>query len=334
MKFKMPKIKELLPSSLLNRETSILGKQRLYVLVYYAAALLIGLCFSMFGVTGPQKEFNLLVNAGFILAIVLLSVGYLSRMVTLPFTLFGIIIVAQIATTVEMLYCAFTPDQYHLMLIIANMVLLAVNVMISLIAGLEYLPYILGILTMGTYIACTCITGSDELANFLLIFLFTFIIVCVLGNRMVHHVRLMDEEIKQMKKSRQEFYELVGRDKEQVMTFFKLASGRKDLDSTKALMEMMDDQMQQNVIANVKEYLVERETGMLDMEKIFPELSVSEREICLLVLQGKTLREVSAILDKKESNITCTRTHIRRKLNLQPSDSLLEALRERANLNK
>ncbi len=326
---KTTKIPRLLPSSFLGRESTPLGKQRLYVFAYYTAAILIGLCFSMMGVAGPQREFNLLVNAGFILATVLLSAGYLTRMVKLSFTLFGVIMVAQIATMAEMLYAAFTPDGYHLMLIVANMVLLAVNVMITLIAGLEYTPYVLGLLSMAAYAACAWIARSAELANFLLIFLITFAIVCVLGNRMVHIVRITDKENTRMRKSREEFTRLVGRDKEQVMNFFRLASERRDFDSTRTLFGMLDDVMKQNIVTNVKEYLVEQETGMLDMQALFPELTHSEREICLLVLQGKTLREVTRILRKKESNITCTRTHIRRKLNLQPADSLVEALKER-----
>ena len=92
---------------------------------------------------------------------------------------------------------------------------------------------------------------------------------------------------------------------------------------------MLGEDLQRNVIANVSEYLSIRETGMLEMETLFPELSVSEREVCRLILQGKQQSDICSILDKKESNISSTRTHIRRKLGMQPSDNLRKVLQER-----
>jgi len=90
---------------------------------------------------------------------------------------------------------------------------------------------------------------------------------------------------------------------------------------------MLGEDLQRNVIANVSEYLSIRETGMLEMETLFPELSVSERKVCRLILQGKQQSDICSILDKKESNISSTRTHIR--LGMQPSDNLRKVLQER-----
>lgn len=334
MKSNLPKVPRLLPSSFLERETSFLGKQQLYVFVYYSIAILAGLGFNLIGVSGPQKEFNLVVNSGYILVIIMLFFGYLFHKITLSFALFGIIMVTQIATTVEMINCAYTPDEYHLMLIVGNTVLLAVNILFSLIAYLEYTPYILGVLSMGTYIACMRITGNESLGNFLMIFLVIFAIICVLGSRLVHNMRSLDKENTLLKKDEEEFFDMLGQEKEQVKAYFELASEKKDFDKTKVLLDMADDDMRRNVIANVKEYLLMQEAGMLEMETLFPEMSASEREVCLLILQGKPLKEICSILGKKESNITCTRTHIRKKLNLQPSDNLLIALQERVNGKK
>lgn len=329
MKYNLPKIPRLLPSSFLERETSFLGKQQLYVLVYYTVATLIGLASNLIGISGPQKEFNLVVNSGYILVIVLLFAGYLFRRIALSFTLFGIIMVTQIATTVEMINCAYNPNEYHLMLIVGNTVLLAVNILFSLIAYLEYTPYVLGVLSMGTYIACTKITGNGALGNFFVIFFVIFAVICFLGSRLVHNMRSLDKENTSLKKDEEEFFDMLGQEKEQVKAYFELAAERHDFDKTKTLLDMAGEDMRRNIIANVKEYILMHEAGMLEMETLFPELSAAEREVCLLILQGKTLKDICSILGKKESNITSTRTHIRRKLNLQPSDNLRKVLQER-----
>jgi DNA-binding CsgD family transcriptional regulator len=65
-----------------------------------------------------------------------------------------------------------------------------------------------------------------------------------------------------------------------------------------------------------------------------PELSPSETEICRLIIQGKKQNEICTILGKKESNISCQRTNIRRKLNLTPDENLKKALIERLRSTK
>ena len=62
------------------------------------------------------------------------------------------------------------------------------------------------------------------------------------------------------------------------------------------------------------------------LSEVFPELTPSEIEICRLVILGKTLKEVCEILGKSESNITCQRSNIRKKIGLKPSDNLRQVL--------
>lgn len=319
----------LLPPSFLERETSFLGKQQLYVLVYYTAAIVMGLSANLAGISGPQRNFNLWLNSCYILAAVFLFAGYMYRKFSLSLTLFGLIMLTQTATSVEMLHCALTPDSYHMMLIVGNTALLAVNVLFSLIAYLEYTPYILCGMSMGTYMACTYITGNGILGNFLGIFLVIFTVVCILGSRLVRNMRSLDKENTSLKKDEAEFFDMLGLGKEQATAYIGLARKKHAPDRTERLLDMLGEDLQRNVIANVREYLAAEETGMLEMEKLFPELSASEREVCRLILQDKKLGEICAILDKKENNINSTRVHIRKKLNMRPSDNLRKVLQER-----
>ena len=114
--------------------------------------------------------------------------------------------------------------------------------------------------------------------------------------------------------------------KEQVMAYIRLSKMEHEAAETKNLLELLSDEVRNNVISNVKE-------AMLAME-IFPELSPSEIEIYRLVIMGKSLNEVCSILRKSESNITCQRSNIRKKLGLQSSDNLKKVLQERFNKGK
>ena len=66
-----------------------------------------------------------------------------------------------------------------------------------------------------------------------------------------------------------------------------------------------------------------------NLERVFPELSSSEREICYLILQNKKLSEIGILLNKTESNITTQRGNIRKKLGMNPSDNLQKVLEKR-----
>lgn len=329
MKNRFIKPLRLLPLSFLERETSFLGKQQLYVLVYYTVAIFVGIGVTLSGISGPQQDFNLWLNAGYMLMVILLFSGYIYHRLSLSFTLCYLLISTQVLTSVEMLYCAFTPDWYHMMLIVGNMVLLAVNILCSLIAYLRYTPYILCGVSMGTYIACMVITGEGTLGNFLGVFLIIFIVICILGSHMVQNMRLLDKENVSLKKDEAELFDMMGMTKKQMRAYVELAGKKNDFNQVGSLLNMLGEDLKRNVIANVSEYLSVRETGMLEMETLFPELSASEHEVCRLILQGKQQSDICAILDKKESNISSTRTHIRRKLGMQPSDNLRKVLQER-----
>ena len=74
--------------------------------------------------------------------------------------------------------------------------------------------------------------------------------------------------------------------------------------------------------------LAEASTGER-IEQTFPDLTPSERNIAQLILMGCKLGSICMILNKTESNVNTQRANIRRKLGLQPTDSLYEALKAR-----
>ena len=63
--------------------------------------------------------------------------------------------------------------------------------------------------------------------------------------------------------------------------------------------------------------------------KYIPEFTPSEIEIAKLIAEGKKIGEITEILNKKKSNITCQRTKMRVKLNLSKEDNLRDAILKR-----
>ncbi len=306
-----------------------MGKQQVYVFFYDTLAVLAGLIFTFVGAGGPQRTFNQIANFVYFILVILIFAAYLFRFTKLRFSLNCVVIIFQLSTSLEMIYCALTPDEYHLMLIVGNMVLLAVNLLLSLIAYLEIIPSILCAASLGTYLACVFITGNASLANFAIIYLVVFVVISMLGLRMVRNIRSLDKENITLKQEEDELFELLGQDREQVLAYIEIAKGKKGSLETKSLLDAVSDKARYNIVNNIKEYVAHKEAHQLDLKAIFPQLSPSEIEVCMWILQGKTQSQLCAILDKKESNITCTRAHIRKKLGLKTEDNLYTFLREK-----
>lgn len=93
-----------------------------------------------------------------------------------------------------------------------------------------------------------------------------------------------------------------------------------------SFLSRLSEEQQEELMRKMKDYYQEQQAETANFQAAFPSLTNSEVEICKLVAKGKTLKEVCAILGKEKSNITCQRTHIRRKLGLDKNEDLRDAL--------
>ncbi|MBE5080259.1 LuxR C-terminal-related transcriptional regulator [Phocaeicola dorei] len=326
MKFKTPRAFFSSPLAAIRNKPSQLAKQQTITFFLYSFALVTGLLINLCGFSGPQKMLTLVLNSVFMGITLLLILAYKTGRISLPHAFCAMTVVAQLFTCNEMILCALSPSEYRLMLIVGNMTLLAVNVMFSLIAYLRRIPYVLGGMGMVTYIVCMFITGNTTLKNFCILYMVLFLIVTVLGNLLVKNIQRLGEENSTLKREEEEILRVLKMEKEQVRAYVRLAKQRHGTVETNNLLEMLGAEAQNNVIHNVKEAITAKEMEQYHLSEVFPELTPSEIEICRLVILGKTLKEVCEILGKSESNITCQRSNIRKKIGLKPSDNLRQVL--------
>ncbi len=213
---------------------------------------------------------------------------------------------------------------------------------------------------MGTYSLCTLITKDESLINFFIIFTLVFTTICILGERLIHTVKILELENKNLKQDEEELLRFLRMNKQQVRTYIEFSlelenknlkqdeeellrflrmnkqqvrtyiefSKKKNPDEKemKHLLELLDESSQRNIINSVSHFLIEKQTTIEQISLAFPELTPSEHEICRLILQGKKLSDICEILNKTENNVTAHRGHIRKKLNLKPEDNLKKSL--------
>lgn len=317
-------------SKFFRKEDTRIGRQRLVLLFCcYLPVTILGIVAIFAGITGPTSAFFSCTHAGFLVAVAISLALYFSGRIGVAACLSACTIVGQVTLTVEMIYLSCAPDQYSLMLIVANTVLLALNTMISMAALMETNTFILGLASIATYIACTVISGDQTLRNFLVLFVISFAVVGAVGLLTAASIRSMEEENAQLRRDEADLLTLLRIRKDDIRAYLSLASKKHSGNDARALIENLDKKARYNLLSNVEEYIRNREASREAVREAFPELTPSELEICRLVLQDKKLGEICVILDKKESNINSQRANIRRKLGLRPSDNLLAKLQER-----
>lgn len=99
-----------------------------------------------------------------------------------------------------------------------------------------------------------------------------------------------------------------------------------DMETAKSLLSRLSPDLRESLYQKASELLRNEEDDQLLLDSVLEGLTNSEREICRLILQGKTLKEICYDLKKSESNITSQRCHIRKKLNMDRGDDLKRTL--------
>ena len=95
------------------------------------------------------------------------------------------------------------------------------------------------------------------------------------------------------------------------------------------LMSRLRPEQQQKILDRAAEQLKTSEQSRKAWDLVCADLTNSERVICQMVLEGKSLKEICIELNKSESNITSQRSHIRKKLNMDRKDDLRRELEKR-----
>lgn len=102
-----------------------------------------------------------------------------------------------------------------------------------------------------------------------------------------------------------------------------------ELEAAESLMKRLTPDVRKKIITHASEHLFNEELDRVAWDQVCDGLTFSEKEICKLILQGRSLKEICAKLNKSESNITSQRCHIRKKLNMDRRDDLRRTLEVR-----
>ena len=316
--------------SLLKRESNYLDRQRQWLLVCFAVMLYLGILSNILGLSGAFDPFFTASNIVFLVVVVSSFAAYLLGKIGVAKGITFLAVATQVFIGMDILYSAFVPTlKDNTMVILINMLILAGNMFFSLAAYQARLTRWLVGIALGVYLVCVIVTGNESLRNYFFMMLLILLFISVLSLGIARNSEYLVNANKILQREEEELLQVLRINKKQIKAYVALAKERHDVKQTEHLLDLLGEASQKNVIDNVLQYIQTRELSKQNLERVFPELSSSEREICYLILQNKKLSEIGILLNKTESNITTQRGNIRKKLGMNPSDNLQKVLEKR-----
>ena len=315
---------------LLKRESNYLDCQRQWLLVCFAVMLSLGILSNILGLSGAFDPFFTASNIVFLIVVVSSFAAYLLGKIGVVRGIAFLAVATQVFIGMDILYSAFVPTlKDNTMVILINMLILAGNMFFSLAAYQARLTRWLVAIALGVYLVCVVVTGNESLRNYFFMMLLILLFISVLSLGIARNGEYLVNANKILQREEEELLQVLRINKKQIKAYVTLAKERHNVKQTEHLLDLLGEASQKNVIDNVLQYIQTRELSKQNLERVFPELSSSEREICYLILQNKKLAEICVLLNKTESNITTQRGNIRKKLGMLPSDNLQKVLENR-----
>ena len=199
-----------------------------------------------------------------------------------------------------------------------------------LIASISMLPRISLVCTCINIISmflCHYLTDNSMYSQLLVIFGFTSVATTVLGfvaNKLLHEQQM---ELDDYANTIDQVLHVFNMRKNELLALLKLAKAQNTTAVyDKELMAQLDNNTMQNIIKVASQIEHMQACQRKEMCERFPMLTPTELDVCRLVEQGLTLKDISTALGKSVSNVSTVRGNIRKKLGLAQDDDLRSAL--------
>lgn len=326
-------LKELFKKSLCrfsgtNTSDDVIENQRKYVLIYSLTGYLIGLVLNSFMVimsheviTAPIIAFHIV----FLLTTILLY-GFRVLSISSMLCILLSSMMLQLSSGTIYQACIYTTET-SIPIILTNVVLMVMYFILAIMTHIRFLSIGMAVLTIGSMITCSIITGNRHMANTTILLSTGIIMLLFIGNRLKQDVSSLQQNKEERDREDAWFFGALNISKEEAFRILKL-SQRKDLSSKQKekLLNLLDENSRSTLLSVATELVQKKQQNLSTLDNRTLSLTSYEKEICLLIVQGMNSTEIAGKLKKNFSSITTTRAKIRRKLGLKTGDDLREEL--------
>ncbi len=309
-------------------EKVFLDRRRQGLAVWFVLLITLGILADLLELSGSFSIFYKYSNSIMLVLIWTSATCYLLKKTNILQTVSLLSLTTLLFISTDTIYCALVPSVPHTdMVVLVNMLILTANIMFS-IATYQTVTTMLNVtLSITTFFVCMVLTNNKDSLQYVAMMTLIFIYIGILGLHITRNSNHLQDENTTIKNEEEELMHLLRLNKEQMRLYIQLAKRKYNEDETKLILAQFNEKTQKYIIDNVTKYLDAEASTEKRIEKAFPELTPSERDIARMILHGHKLGAICTMLNKTESNVNTQRANIRRKLGLQPQDNLYDFLK-------
>ena len=311
-------------------EDTFMDRQRLLVLIYLMIINTLVMVLRQLGLTGMEGGYfdwgnNLNYDALYRAKITL------STPDVFAWTLVIVLLGCLMFNIFHMFYIALFGIGYAYPALVGSVMMMMVTLFLAILSYLKKLTLVIAALSVTAYAVCCLLTQDEHITGIFAGVVGVFVLVWLMGTRLIELLTELSKTNDEMKVTQREIFSLFRMDKAALLSVAHLA-GKQDLSpqqTGKLLERIADPEDEEQVDRDLAGWYEQHRTDASLLEQVFPMLSPSQREICKLIVGGYKLREICEVLGKTESNVTCQRSNIRARLQLDKADNLREVLQAR-----
>lgn len=302
---------------------------RICLIVYLVgtAMSLIGAILHFVSVIGLRSPYMLVLSGITCVVALMLLALYLSHRISLRLALSALGILIQLLQTARMTYQAVCQPEGYVWAIMLNQIISFTIVGYLVIAFLRYVPGIVTLLSLGTLYFVYFYADGAVSRQMLTIFSYMEVFTCLMGGfyrRNIHSMQLENRDYMNTERGLLDAFHMT---KSELTAYVQLCrNNNPDRHSVNEFFDRLDQRTENNLIRAVEKRMAERHLRRINLEEIFPQLTPTELEVCHLIVAGNTLSQIAQLMNKTTNNISAVRIHIRKKLGLQTTDDLRQAL--------
>ena len=211
-------------------------------------------------------------------------------------TSFGIL--TQLTDSARIVHMAMTQPPGFNETIVFNQIISLALIIYLVMASLRHIPTIIASISIATIVFAYLYTDGGVNKQIAMIFIITEIFTCVLGE-------LIRRGIHNTQRENEDYHDTLDRllttfhmTKTELLAYIQLGRGGMTDKDVSDFFNHLDERTEANLIRAVEQRMAHRRMQHADISATLPSLTPTEREVCRLIIGGKTILEIAAILDK------------------------------------
>lgn len=319
-------VRQLLMPLLKREGNDVFQRQKLIVFLSCVVLTLVLVPCHFIGMVGASdlvlKLLSVLMITTSVTMLVLVLTGRLT--VSKALGIQGIVFV--VFLSVKIVYIALAlPNMTYLIPVNEFIVVMAITIVAM--CHIRHVPFIMCGLFIVVLTIGNIFVKTKSLDDFNFIFIGFILFLCLLGPTMIYNVDKMRRDNERFKKDEEALISVVRMNHKEIYNYIAMSRNseptEKEVDH---FFSILSEKAKRNIIRAVEMKIAGENANTERLKRTFPMFTPSEIAVVSLILQGKRLSEICNLTGKSENNINTVRSHIRKKLALNPNEDLREAL--------